>query len=74
MFLTNTEYKENNWIIKDVQKFNIEQPKDDTMGKTIRIVTLTVTIIFSTNILAFAETRYSLENQIEENHNQINDL
>ena len=44
------------------------------MSKILKIVTLTVTVIFSANFLAFAETSSSLQDKINENQNQIYDL
>mgnify|MGYP003499363398 CR=1 FL=1 len=44
------------------------------MSKILKTVTLAVTVIFSANFLAFAETSSSLQDKINENQNQINDL
>lgn len=44
------------------------------MSKTLKIIALTVSVVFSANFLAFAETSSSLQDKINENQNQINDL
>jgi len=44
------------------------------MSKILRTITIAVTVVFSANFLAFAETSSSLQDKINENQNQINDL
>lgn len=44
------------------------------MSKLLKIVTITVTIAFSSNILAFAETSSAIQDRINENQNQIDNL
>ena len=44
------------------------------MSKILKAITITVTVVFSANFLAFAETGSSLQDKINENKNQINDL
>lgn len=44
------------------------------MSKILKATTIAVTVVFSANFLAYAETGSSLQDQINENQNQINDL
>ncbi|MBE6053688.1 MAG: hypothetical protein E7212_07205 [Clostridium sartagoforme] len=44
------------------------------MSRILKTITLTVTVIFSVNFLAFAETSSSLQDKIDQNQNQINNL
>ena len=44
------------------------------MSKILKATTIAVTVVFSGNFLAYAETGSSIQEQINENQNQINDL
>ncbi|MBD7913796.1 peptidoglycan DD-metalloendopeptidase family protein [Clostridium sp. Sa3CUN1] len=44
------------------------------MKKKYKLMTVIVTIVFSTNIIAFAETTSSLQDKINQNQNQIDSL
>ena len=44
------------------------------MSKILKATTIAVTVVFSGNFLAYAETGSSIQQQINENQNQINDL
>lgn len=44
------------------------------MSKILKVITLTVTVVFSANILAFAETSSSLQDKINQNQDQIDNL
>lgn len=41
------------------------------MSKILKVITLTVIVVFSVNILVFAETSSSIQDQINQNQNQI---
>ena len=44
------------------------------MSRTLKAITITVTVVFSANFIAFAESGSSLQDKINENQNQINNL
>jgi murein DD-endopeptidase MepM/ murein hydrolase activator NlpD len=44
------------------------------MNRILKIVTLTITVVFSVNIIAFAESSSSLQDKIDQNQNQIDNL
>ena len=44
------------------------------MNKLLKVITLTITVVFSVNIMAFAESSSSLQDKIDQNQNEINNL
>ena len=44
------------------------------MNRILKVITLTITVVFSVNIIAFAESTSSLQDQIDENQNKIDNL
>ncbi|MDV4150915.1 peptidoglycan DD-metalloendopeptidase family protein [Clostridium sp. AL.422] len=44
------------------------------MSRILKVITLTITVVFSANIITFAETSSSIQDQINENQNKIDDL
>lgn len=44
------------------------------MNRILKVITLTVTVVFSANIIAFAESSSSLQDKINQNKNEIDNL
>ncbi|MGG7142425.1 murein hydrolase activator EnvC family protein [Clostridium nigeriense] len=44
------------------------------MNRILKVITLTITVVFSANIIAFAESTSSLQDKIDQNKNEIDNL